>query len=76
MTDLGSIYDIPPGEGRAYPVDGETIAVFRLRDGSVRALTWQASDDVAVSAVDLLLSRDDGATWEPITCPKLERLDQ
>lgn len=39
MTDLGSIHDIPPGEGRAYPVDGETVAVFRLRDGSVRALS-------------------------------------
>ncbi|WP_433292002.1 Rieske (2Fe-2S) protein [Actinoplanes sp. CA-030573] len=34
---LGSIHDIPPGEGRAFAVGGETVAVFRLRDGSVRA---------------------------------------
>jgi nitrite reductase (NADH) small subunit len=39
MTVLGSIHDIPVGEGRAYAVDGEAIAVFRLRDGSVRALS-------------------------------------
>jgi nitrite reductase (NADH) small subunit len=39
VTLLGSIRDIPPGEGRAYAVDGETVAVFRLRDGSVRALS-------------------------------------
>ena len=39
MRPLGSIHDIPVGEGRAYAVDGEMIAVFRLRDGSVRALS-------------------------------------
>ena len=39
MTALGSIHDIPPGEGRTFAVDGEMIAVFRLRDGSVRALS-------------------------------------
>jgi len=39
MTVIGSIHDIPPGEGRAFAVDGDTIAVFRLRDGSVRALS-------------------------------------
>jgi nitrite reductase [NAD(P)H] small subunit len=38
MTMIGHISDIPPGEGRAFSVDGEMIAVFRLRDGSVRAL--------------------------------------
>jgi nitrite reductase/ring-hydroxylating ferredoxin subunit len=38
MTVLGAVADIPPGEGRAYAVGGEMIAVFRLRDGSVRAL--------------------------------------
>ena len=36
---LGSVHDIPPGEGRTYAVDGEMVAVFRLRDGSVRALS-------------------------------------
>jgi nitrite reductase (NADH) small subunit len=39
MTALGSIHDIPPGEGRTFAVDGDMIAVFRLRDGSVRALS-------------------------------------
>lgn len=35
---LGPVDQIPPGEGRAFAVDGEQIAVFRLRDGSLRAL--------------------------------------
>jgi nitrite reductase (NADH) small subunit len=35
---LGPVDDIPVGEGRAYVVDGRQIAVFRLRDGSLRAL--------------------------------------
>jgi nitrite reductase (NADH) small subunit len=34
---LGSVDDIPVGEGRAYSAGGEAIAVFRLRDGSLRA---------------------------------------
>ena len=40
MSDitLGPVDDIPVGEGRAYAVDGRQIAVFRLRDGSLRAL--------------------------------------
>ena len=37
-TRLGPVTDIPLGEGRTYAVDGEMIAVFRLRDGSVRAV--------------------------------------
>lgn len=36
---LGPLADIPPGEGRAYTVDGQAIAVFRLRDGSLRAVS-------------------------------------
>ena len=36
---LGPLEDIPVGEGRAYVVDGEQVAVFRLRDGSVRAVS-------------------------------------
>jgi nitrite reductase (NADH) small subunit len=39
MRAIGSVHDIPPGEGRTYAVDGDMIAVFRLRDGSVRALS-------------------------------------
>ena len=39
MTVLGPVADIPLGEGRTYNVAGEMVAVFRLRDGSVRALS-------------------------------------
>jgi nitrite reductase (NADH) small subunit len=35
---VGSIDDIPFGEGRAYAVDGTQVAVYRLRDGTLRAL--------------------------------------
>ncbi|MEE6179464.1 Rieske (2Fe-2S) protein [Mycobacterium sp. 050134] len=40
MTDvsLGPVDQIPVGEGRAFVVDDRQIAVFRLRDGSLRAL--------------------------------------
>jgi nitrite reductase (NADH) small subunit len=40
MTDvvLGSVDEVPVGEGRTFAVDGEQIAVFRLRDGSLRAI--------------------------------------
>lgn len=33
-----NVVDIPVGEGRAFAVNGEQVAVFRLRDGSLRAL--------------------------------------
>jgi nitrite reductase (NADH) small subunit len=36
---LGPVDEIPLGEGRAYAVDGEMVAVFRLRDGSLRAVS-------------------------------------
>lgn len=36
--NLGSIERIPPGEGREYKVLGESIAVFRARDGRVYAV--------------------------------------
>lgn len=35
---LAHVEDIPVGEGRAYTHDGKQLAVFRLRDGSVRVL--------------------------------------
>lgn len=40
MTEipLGPVDDIPVGESRAYAVEGRQIVVFRLRDGSLRAL--------------------------------------
>jgi nitrite reductase/ring-hydroxylating ferredoxin subunit len=34
---LGPVDAIPLGEGRAYTVDGEQVAVFRLRDGTLHA---------------------------------------
>lgn len=37
-VNLGPVDQIPLGEGRAFVVDGRQIAVFRLRDGSLRAL--------------------------------------
>lgn len=38
LMTIGSLNEIPVGEGRAYAVDGEQVAVFHLRDGTVRAL--------------------------------------
>lgn len=35
---LGPVTAIPVGEGRAFAVGGRQIAVFRLRDGGLRAL--------------------------------------
>ena len=36
---LGPVDQIPYGEGRAFDVEGEQVAVFRLRDGTLRALS-------------------------------------
>ena len=36
---LGPVGQIPVGEGRAFVVGDEQVAVFRLRDGSLRALS-------------------------------------
>jgi nitrite reductase (NADH) small subunit len=40
MTDVtvGSVEEIPVGEGRTFAVEGSQIAVFRLRDGTLRAV--------------------------------------
>jgi len=35
---IGRVDDIPAGEGKAYRVGGETVAVFRLRDGGLYAV--------------------------------------
>jgi len=37
-VEIGNVRDIPVGEGRAYAVAEEQVAVFHLRDGSVRAV--------------------------------------
>ena len=39
MTVLGPVDEIPLGEGRAYAVGAEMVAVFRLRNGSLRAVS-------------------------------------
>lgn len=36
---VGALTEIPPGEGRAFAVAGKQIAVFRLRDDTVRAVS-------------------------------------
>jgi nitrite reductase (NADH) small subunit len=36
---LGPLDQIPLGEGRAFDVRGEQVAVFRLRDGALRAVS-------------------------------------
>ena len=36
---VGPLSDIPLGEGRAYAVGGEQVAVFRLRNGALRAVS-------------------------------------
>jgi nitrite reductase (NADH) small subunit len=37
-VEVGAVEDIPIGEGRTYAVDDAQVAVFRLRDGSLRAI--------------------------------------
>ena len=36
---LGPVTELPVGEGRAYAAGDDVVAVFRLRDGSVRAVS-------------------------------------
>jgi nitrite reductase (NADH) small subunit len=35
---VGTLDEIPAGEGRAFAIDGTEVAVYRLRDGTLRAL--------------------------------------
>jgi nitrite reductase (NADH) small subunit len=39
LHDLGPIDQIPIGEGRAFVVDGEQVAIFRLRGGPLHAVS-------------------------------------
>ena len=36
---VGPVEQIPPGEGRAFDVQGRQVAVFRLRSGELRAVS-------------------------------------
>ena len=36
--EVGRLDEIPVGEGRTFAVDGHQVAVFRLRDDSLRAI--------------------------------------
>lgn len=36
---LGPAAELPEGEGRTYPVDGDMVAVFRLHNGAIRAVS-------------------------------------
>jgi nitrite reductase (NADH) small subunit len=36
--EVGRVDEVPVGEGRVFAVEGEQVAVFRMRDGSLRAL--------------------------------------
>ncbi|MGX9899585.1 Rieske (2Fe-2S) protein [Arthrobacter sp. SA17] len=36
---LGPIEQVPVGEGRSFGINSQQIAVFRLRDGSLRAVS-------------------------------------
>ena len=36
---LGPLDQIPSGEGRAFDIAGEQVAVFRLRNGALRAVS-------------------------------------
>jgi NAD(P)H-dependent nitrite reductase small subunit len=38
LCRLGPVHQVPLGEGRAFVVGDQQVAVFRLRDGGVRAL--------------------------------------
>ncbi|TFV60635.1 Rieske (2Fe-2S) protein [Mycobacterium sp. PS03-16] len=37
-VEVGRTDEIPVGEGRTYAVDDQQVAVYRMRDGSLRAL--------------------------------------
>jgi nitrite reductase (NADH) small subunit len=38
-VQIGDADQVPPGEGRAFDVAGDQVAVFRLRNGSFKAVS-------------------------------------
>ena len=53
---LGPVEEIPLGEGRSYDVGGDMVAVFRLRDGGLHAVSAvcpHAGGPIADGLVDL-----------------------
>jgi len=61
-ANVGSSTDIfPPSVVVTSPVAGGLLSI-----GASTAITWSASDNVGVSAVDLDYSMDGGTTWKPI----------
>lgn len=83
---LGPVDQIPYGEGRAYDVAGQQVAVFRSRDGRVRALSavcthrggpiadGQTDADVVLCPLHLnAFSLDTGCS--PTGAPPLQRYE-
>jgi len=62
FTNSGSAADqIAPSVTVLYPNGGETVAA-----GSPANVTWNATDNVGVTSVDVAYSLDNGANWSPI----------
>lgn len=64
---LGSLADIPPGEGRTFDLDGTRMAVFHTRGGQVFATQAECPHRQGPLADGLL-----GGTT--VTCPLHERV--
>jgi beta-lactamase superfamily II metal-dependent hydrolase len=62
LTNSGQAVDsTPPVVSLTAPNGGEVLAA-----GGTANVTWQATDNVGVSSVDLAYSLDSGTTWSPI----------
>lgn len=63
---VGTILNDDDGEPPVVDVEFPEISPERLVVGTTVTLGWTATDNVRVDTVDLLLSRDHGATFEPL----------